>query len=48
MNFLDMSKDDLSYYNQIRRRDDDLSWLLKNLAILTVAVVIAALIVEFV
>lgn len=48
MNFLDMSRDDLSYYNQIRRRDDDLSWLLKNLAILTVAVVIAALIVEFV
>lgn len=48
MNFLDMSRDDLSYYNQIRRRDDDLSWLLKNLAILTVAVVIAALIVGFV
>lgn len=47
MNFLDMSKDDLDYYNKIRKRDDSLNWLIKNLAIFTVAVVVIAIMMGF-
>lgn len=47
MNFLDMSKDDLDYYNKIRKRDDSLNWLIKNLVIFTVAVAVIAIMMGF-
>lgn len=47
MNFLDMSKDDLDYYNKIRKRDDDLNWLIKNLAIFAIGFVAVAIMMEF-
>lgn len=44
MNFLDMTKDDIRYYNRIKMPESDLDWVLKNLAIFTAVVVIATLI----
>lgn len=48
MNFRDMSKDDLDYYNKIRPRDDDLDWVLKSLAILAAVVLVTGLLAVFV
>ena len=44
MNFRDMTREDISYYNSIRKRDDGLDWVLKNLAITAVVIVIATII----
>lgn len=44
MNFRDMTRDDISYYNSIRKRDDGLDWVLKNLAI-TAGVIVTAMFV---
>lgn len=41
MNFRDMTREDISYYNSIRKRDDGLDWVLENLAITAVVIVIA-------
>lgn len=41
MNFRDMTRDDISYYNSIRKRDDGLDLVLKTLAITAVVMVIA-------
>lgn len=44
MNFRDMTREDISYYNSIRKRDDGLDWVLKNLAITAGVIVIATVI----
>ena len=44
MNFRDMTRDDISYYNSIRKRDDSLDWILKTLAITAGITVIAMLV----
>ncbi len=44
MNFRDMTHEDISYYNSIRKRDDDLDWILRNLAITAGVIVIAMLV----
>jgi hypothetical protein len=44
MNFRDMTREDISYYNSIRKRDDGLDWVLKNLAITAGVIVIATII----
>ena len=46
MNYLDMSKSDIDYYNHFAKKvdgDSDLDWVLKNLAIVTVVFVIVTL-----
>lgn len=45
MNFRDFSKDDKQYYDKIKWRDDDIDWVLRNLALFTVVFVIATLII---
>ena len=44
MNFRDMTSEEISYYNSIRKRDDGLDWVLKNLAITAGVIVIATII----
>lgn len=41
MNFRDMTREDISYYNSIRKRDDGLDRVLINLAIAAGVIVIA-------
>ena len=41
MNFRDMTREDISYYNSIRKRDDGLDQILKTLAITAGITVIA-------
>ena len=44
MNFRDMTREDISYYNSIRKRDDGLDRALKTLAIPAGITVIAMLV----
>ena len=44
MNFIDMTRADVQYYNRIKTPESSLDWVLKNLAIFTVVAVIATLI----
>lgn len=41
MNFRDMTRDEISYYNRIRKRDDGLDWVLRNLTIAAGIVIVA-------
>lgn len=44
MNFRDMTREDISHYNSIRKRDDGLDRVLKTLAITAGITVIAMLV----
>lgn len=47
MNFRDMTKEELYYYNKIRKRNDEVNHLIKCLAIFTVAFTATTIVVLF-
>lgn len=47
MNFRDMTPEERAYYEKIKAHDDSIDWLLRNLAIFTMLVTIATLIILF-
>lgn len=47
MNFRDMTKEELYYYNKIRKRNDEVNHLIKWLAIFTVAFTATTIVVLF-
>lgn len=47
MNFKDMTKDEKSYYEQIRVRDDDLDKVLLILSIMAIVTFVAVMVIIF-
>lgn len=47
MNYKDLTPEERKYYDKIKARGDDSTWVLKNLAIFTGIFVIVTLIVLF-
>lgn len=47
MNFMDMTPEEKALYEKIKARDENLNWLLANLAIFTLVFTIATLLVLF-
>ena len=47
MNFRDMSADDISYYNSIKKDDDTMWHILRTLLVIALVVSVTALVVLF-
>lgn len=47
MNFMDMTPEERALYEKIKARNENLNWLIANLAIFTLAFTIATLLVLF-
>lgn len=47
MNYMDMTPEEKALYEKIKARDENMNWLLANLAIFTLVFTIATLLVLF-
>lgn len=47
MNYMNMTPEERAYYEKIKARDENMNWLLANLAIFTLVFTIATLLVLF-